>query len=159
EGFGKGAVFLGLGFVSAQSQGFLNLLLRQSLAQSQKSSLRNGYSIFSNALDSAGFQPHQKYVVDALRAYSFVETGGEIVRAVNSPHDFFGASLARNTGSMCHEAPADALIAPRPFNIQIGNIQRAGCAVRIVTKMIEQIACHTTVLFGDQPGERRMFTK
>jgi hypothetical protein len=45
------AVFLSLGFVSAQSQGFSNLLLRQSLAKPQKSSLRIGYNIFSNALD------------------------------------------------------------------------------------------------------------
>jgi len=35
-----GAVFLGFGFVLAQSQGFANLLLRQSLAKTQKSSLR-----------------------------------------------------------------------------------------------------------------------
>jgi hypothetical protein len=32
--------------VSAQSQGYSNLLLRQSLAKNQKSSLRNGYIIF-----------------------------------------------------------------------------------------------------------------
>ncbi|HEU5395583.1 MAG TPA: hypothetical protein VFV81_00350, partial [Verrucomicrobiae bacterium] len=44
------AVFLGFGFVSARSQGSLNLLLRQSLAKTQKSSLQIGYSIFSNAL-------------------------------------------------------------------------------------------------------------
>jgi hypothetical protein len=44
------AVFLSFGFVSAQSQGFSNLLLRQSLAKAQKSSLRIGYDIFSNAL-------------------------------------------------------------------------------------------------------------
>ena len=43
------AVFLGFGFVSAQSQGFSNLPLRQSLAKAQKSSLRIGYNIFSNA--------------------------------------------------------------------------------------------------------------
>jgi hypothetical protein len=42
----KKAVFLGLGIVSAQSQGSSNLLLRQSLAQTQKSSLRNGHNIF-----------------------------------------------------------------------------------------------------------------
>jgi hypothetical protein len=50
------AVFLVFGFrlrqgyggqvVLAQSQGFANLLLRRSLAKNQKSSLRNGYSIF-----------------------------------------------------------------------------------------------------------------
>jgi hypothetical protein len=34
------------GVVSAQSEGLLNLLLRRSLAKNQKSSLRNGYSIF-----------------------------------------------------------------------------------------------------------------
>jgi hypothetical protein len=33
------AVFLAFGFVSAQSQGFSNLLLRQSLAKRQKTSL------------------------------------------------------------------------------------------------------------------------
>jgi len=54
------AVFLGFGFrlrqgyggqaVSAQSQGFADLLLRRSLAKAQKSSLRNGYNISSNAL-------------------------------------------------------------------------------------------------------------
>jgi len=44
------AVFLGFGFVLTQLQGFSNLLLRQSLAKAQKSSLRNGYNIFSNAL-------------------------------------------------------------------------------------------------------------
>ena len=54
------AIFLNLGFrlrqgyggqvVSAQSQGFSNLLLRRSLAQAQKSPLRTGYNIFSNAL-------------------------------------------------------------------------------------------------------------
>jgi hypothetical protein len=36
----RGAVFLSFGIVSAQSQGSLNLLLRQSLAKTQKSSLR-----------------------------------------------------------------------------------------------------------------------
>jgi hypothetical protein len=34
------AVFLGLSFVSAQSQAVTGMLLRQSLAQTQKSSLR-----------------------------------------------------------------------------------------------------------------------
>jgi hypothetical protein len=58
------AVFLGFDFhlrqgyggqvVSAQSQGFFNLLLRRSLAKAQKPSLRIGYNIFSNAL--AGHQ-------------------------------------------------------------------------------------------------------
>jgi len=43
-------VFLVFGFVSAQLQGFANLLLRQSLAKNQKSSLRIGYSIFLTAL-------------------------------------------------------------------------------------------------------------
>jgi hypothetical protein len=46
----RGAVFFGFGFVSAQSQGFLNLLLRRSLAKTQKILAPNGYSIFSNAL-------------------------------------------------------------------------------------------------------------
>jgi hypothetical protein len=46
----KEAVFLVFGFVSAQLQGFSNLLLRQSLAKNQKSSLRIGYSIFLTAL-------------------------------------------------------------------------------------------------------------
>jgi hypothetical protein len=36
----RAAVFLGFGFVLAQSQGVSNLLLRQSLAKTQKSSLR-----------------------------------------------------------------------------------------------------------------------
>jgi hypothetical protein len=44
------AVFLVFGFVSTQSQGFTNLLLRRSLAKPQKSSLRIGYSIFLTAL-------------------------------------------------------------------------------------------------------------
>jgi hypothetical protein len=45
------AVFLAFGFVSAQLQGVSNLLLRRSLAKSQKSPLRNGYSIFLTALE------------------------------------------------------------------------------------------------------------
>jgi hypothetical protein len=45
------AVFLGFGFVSAQLQGFTNLRLRQSLAKTQKSSLRIGYSFSLKALD------------------------------------------------------------------------------------------------------------
>src|SRR5882724_6578107 len=44
------AVFLVFGFVSAQLQGLSNLLLRRSLAKNQKSSLRDGYSIFLTAL-------------------------------------------------------------------------------------------------------------
>jgi len=40
DGGANAAVFLPFGFVSAQLQGFFNLRLRQSLAQSQKSSLR-----------------------------------------------------------------------------------------------------------------------
>jgi hypothetical protein len=39
------AVFLVFGVVSAQLQGFSNLLLRRSLAENQKFSLRIGYSI------------------------------------------------------------------------------------------------------------------
>jgi hypothetical protein len=46
----KRAVFLGFGFVSAQLQGLTNLRLRQSLAKTQKSSLRIGHSFSSNAL-------------------------------------------------------------------------------------------------------------
>jgi hypothetical protein len=46
EGNCREAVFLVSGFVSAQSQGFSNLLLRRSLAKNQKSSLRIGYIIF-----------------------------------------------------------------------------------------------------------------
>ena len=37
------------GFVSAQSQGFSNLLLRQSLAKKPKILAPKGYSVFSNA--------------------------------------------------------------------------------------------------------------
>jgi hypothetical protein len=44
-------VFLGFGFVSAQLQGLAKLRLRQSLAKTQKSSLRIGYSFSSNALN------------------------------------------------------------------------------------------------------------
>ena len=44
------------GFVSAQSQGFANLLLRQSFAKNQKTSLRIGYSIFLTALSVASAQ-------------------------------------------------------------------------------------------------------
>jgi hypothetical protein len=40
------AVFLGLGIVSTQSQVYSNLLLRQSLAQTQKSSLRMATTFF-----------------------------------------------------------------------------------------------------------------
>jgi hypothetical protein len=46
----KRAVFLGLGIVLAQLQGFANLLLRQSLAQTPKILAPNGDSISSNAL-------------------------------------------------------------------------------------------------------------
>ena len=46
------AVFLVFGIVSAQLQGFSNLLLRRSLAKNQKSSLRIGHSIFLTALAS-----------------------------------------------------------------------------------------------------------
>jgi hypothetical protein len=46
----KRAAFLGFGFVSAQSQGFTNLLHHQNLAKTQKSSLRIGYIFSSNAL-------------------------------------------------------------------------------------------------------------
>jgi len=42
----KKAAFLGFSFVSAQSQGFSNLLLRQSLAKAQKSSLRMATTFF-----------------------------------------------------------------------------------------------------------------
>jgi len=38
---------LGLGFVSAQLQGYLNLRLRRSLAQTQKSSLRMATELFN----------------------------------------------------------------------------------------------------------------
>jgi hypothetical protein len=41
------AVFLIFGFVSAQSQGFLNLLLHRSLAKNQKSSLHTATSFLS----------------------------------------------------------------------------------------------------------------
>src|SRR6185312_10985784 len=54
------AVFLVFCFVSAQLQGFANLLLRRSLAKNQKSSLRIGYRIFLTALEvgeTAGWQP------------------------------------------------------------------------------------------------------
>jgi len=41
------AVFLTFDIVSAQSQGYANLLLRQSLVKSQKSSLRSATSFLS----------------------------------------------------------------------------------------------------------------
>ena len=44
------AVFLIFGFVSAQSRGFLNPLLRRSLAKNPKILAPNGFRIFSNAL-------------------------------------------------------------------------------------------------------------
>jgi hypothetical protein len=46
----KEAVFFGFGLVSTQSQVFLNLLLRRSLAKIQKILAPNGYNIFSNTL-------------------------------------------------------------------------------------------------------------
>jgi hypothetical protein len=54
---------LSFGFVSAQSQGFSNLLLRQSLAKAQKSSLRIGYYILSNALTLSGASDAEKLTV------------------------------------------------------------------------------------------------
>ena len=50
EGKKNETVFLGFGFVSARSQGFLNLLLHRSLAKTPKILAPNGYRIFSNAL-------------------------------------------------------------------------------------------------------------
>jgi len=44
------AVFLGFGFVSAQSQAAAGMLLRQSLAKTPKILAPHGYSISSNAL-------------------------------------------------------------------------------------------------------------
>jgi len=41
------AVFLGFGFVSAQSQAHEGMLLRQSLAKTQKSALRSATSFLS----------------------------------------------------------------------------------------------------------------
>src|SRR5262245_50013244 len=46
----EGAVFLGSGFVSAQSQAAAGMLLRQSLARTQKSSLQMAM-LFLNALE------------------------------------------------------------------------------------------------------------
>lgn len=46
-------VFLVFGFVSAQSQGFANLLLHGSLAKTQKSSLHSRYIFYGNALGIA----------------------------------------------------------------------------------------------------------
>jgi len=43
---GREAVFLGFGVVSAQSQGFSNMLLRQSLANNPKILAPNGHIIF-----------------------------------------------------------------------------------------------------------------
>jgi hypothetical protein len=42
----KESVFLGLGIVSAQLQGYSNLRLRQSLAKTPEILAPNGYSIF-----------------------------------------------------------------------------------------------------------------
>jgi len=50
----QGTVFLSFGFVSAQSQGFANLLLRQSLAKTQKSSLRMAALFLQTLHASAG---------------------------------------------------------------------------------------------------------
>jgi hypothetical protein len=47
----RGAVFLGLGVVSVQLQGYLNLRLHRSLAQTPKILAPNGYSFSSNALN------------------------------------------------------------------------------------------------------------
>jgi len=44
------AVFLGFGFVLAQSQAVVGMLLRQSLAKTSKILAPNGHSIFENAL-------------------------------------------------------------------------------------------------------------
>ena len=53
-------VFLGFGVVSAQSQGFLNLLLRRSLAKTPKILAPNGYGIFSNALAAKNHKNGEK---------------------------------------------------------------------------------------------------
>jgi hypothetical protein len=53
------AVFLGLGFVSAQSQAAAGMLLRQSLAQTPKILAPHGYSISSKALGCYIFVPNQ----------------------------------------------------------------------------------------------------
>jgi hypothetical protein len=46
----KEAVFLGFGFVSAQSQAAAGLLFRQSLAKNPKASAPHGHILFENAL-------------------------------------------------------------------------------------------------------------
>jgi hypothetical protein len=48
------AVLLGFGFVFAQSRAALSMLLRSSLAKTQKSSLPHGYNIYSNAQNKFG---------------------------------------------------------------------------------------------------------
>jgi hypothetical protein len=60
------AVFLGLGFVSAQLQGFSNLRLRQrpmigTTRQTQKSSLRIGCSFSSNAPGGFSSRHHRGF--------------------------------------------------------------------------------------------------
>ena len=53
----EAAVLLGFGFVFAQSQAAVGMLLRSSLAKPQNSSLPNGYSISSNVLDDIAQAP------------------------------------------------------------------------------------------------------
>ena len=61
------AVFLAFGFVLAQSQPAVGMLLRQSLAKSQKSSLRAGYS-FSDDAPKRAFTLIELLVVIAIIA-------------------------------------------------------------------------------------------
>jgi beta-galactosidase len=113
------AVFLVFDFVSAQSQGFLNLLLRQSLAKNQKSSLRIGRSIFLTALAGSiclvfqasaqritlNFNPDWKFTKsDPADAQTLVFNDNSWT-AVSLPHNYVEPDIAGESAT--HNVPGE----------------------------------------------------
>ena|SRR6185312_7731146 len=73
----------------------------------------------------------------------------------DGPNQVFRTGLARDLCGVIHESPANSLMAPGLFDIQVSNVQSARRAVGIVAEVIEQIANHAPILFGDKSRKRR----
>jgi hypothetical protein len=115
------AVFLVFGVVSAQLQGFSNLLLRRSLANNQKSSLRIGHSIFLTALFSL-VSFHAAAQVDVLTYHNDnSRIGANLNETILTP-----ANVNANTFGKLFTYTVDGYVYAQPLYVSGLNIAGQG---------------------------------
>src|SRR6185436_18457693 len=93
---------------------------------------------------------HKEYLRNPLCSEPLVECSGKVIRVIDGPDYLPRACLTRNSCGGHHKSPAHPFLPGLGIHIQIYNVQIVKCSVRVVTKVVEQVANDQSIVLGHQ---------